>query len=315
MGLIKLTAVERRKLSIFFTCTVLAVLAWLFFSLSNKYEYEVKTVVNFKNLPTNKAFNPLQSDTVLLTVQGTGWQLLFTRLRFYPRDVKVDLKGLEKRNFVTFTDQMRSINAYYSSNQKIISVQPDTLYFDFTTRRVKKVPIKLLSKLGFVKQFGQSADIEIKPQYVTVTGPLEQLNKINYWQTDTFKRENISSTIIDKIALKSAEAPNITIYPPLTEVKIPVEEFTESEITIPIKVVNNQQYYNVKLIPDRVKITFMISLSDFGKVQDDDFEAVVDLDIWENYNAKMLPIQIVKKKPFTRIRKVEPSQVSFMIKK
>jgi YbbR domain-containing protein len=315
MALIKLTAVERRKISIFFTCLILAVITWLFFSLSNKYEYEVKTVVNFKNLPVNKAFNPLQSDTVLLTVQGTGWQLLFTRLRIYPRDVRVDLSSLSKKNYVTFTDQMRAINAYYSSEQKIVSVQPDTLYFDFTTRKVKKVPVKLVSKLSFVKQFGQSSQIEMKPDFVTVTGPLEDLQKIDYWETDTFHREDISHTITDKITLKVPDAPNITLYPPLTEVRIPVEQFTEKELSIPIKIINNSRYYNVKLIPDKVKVTFMVSLSDFETTHEDDFSAVVDLNIWQNFGADMLPVTIVKKKPFSRVRKVEPLQVHFMIKK
>lgn len=315
MALIKLTAVERRKISIFFTCLILAVLAWLFFSLSNKYEYEVKTTVNFKNLPVNKAFNPLQSDTVLLTVQGTGWQLLFTRLRILPRDVRVDLKSLSKKNYVTFTDQIRSINAYYSSEQKIISVQPDTLYFDFTTRKVKKVAVKLISKLSFVKQYGQSANIEIKPDSITVTGPLEALQNIAFWPTDTFRRENISSTITDKISLQTAEAPNITIYPPLTEVKIMVEEFTEKQLSVPIKVINNTQYYNVKLIPDRVKVNFMVSLTDYDKIKEDDFDAVVDLNIWRNFGSNMLPVKIIKKKPFSRIRSITPLQVNFMIKK
>ncbi len=315
MALIKLTAVERRKISIFFTCLILAVATWLFFSLSNKYEYEVKTVVNFKNLPVNKAFNPLQSDTVLLTVQGTGWQLLFTRLRIFPRDVRVDLKSLNKRNFVTFTEQIRSINAYYSSEQRIISIQPDTLYFDFTTRKVKKVPVRLVSNLSFVKQFGQSAPITIKPDSVTVTGPLEQLQKIDYWSTDTFSRKEISNSVIDKIALKATDAPNITIYPPLTEIRIPVEEFTEKQLFVPIKVINNNLYYNVKLIPDRVKITFMVSLSDYELTKEDDFDAVVDLNNWKNYGATMLPIKIVKRKPFARVRWVQPSQVNFMIKK
>ncbi|HET8827981.1 MAG TPA: YbbR-like domain-containing protein, partial [Pelobium sp.] len=285
MGLIKLTAVERRKISIFFTCLILAIATWLFFSLSNKYEYEVKTVVSFKNLPVNKAFNPLQSDTVLLTVQGTGWQLLFTRLRIYPRDVRVDLTSLSKRNYVTFTDQIRSINAYYSSDQRIVSVQPDTLYFDFTTRKVKKVPVKLVSKLNFVKQFGQSAAIVLKPDSVTVTGPLEQLQKIHFWSTDTFSKDDISHSVLDKISLKATDAPNITIYPPLTEVKIPVEEFTEKQLLVPIKVINNNQYYNVKLIPDRVKITFMVSLSDYEQTNEDDFDAIVDLNTWKDFKA------------------------------
>nr|WP_294895918.1 CdaR family protein [uncultured Pedobacter sp.] len=315
MALIKLTAVERRKISIFFTCLVFAVVTWLFFSLSNKYEYQVKTVVSFKNLPVNKAFNPLQSDTVELTVQGTGWQLLFTRMRIYPRDVKVDLSSLSKRNYVTFTDQMRLINAYYSSEQKIVSVQPDTLYFDFTTRKVKKVPVRLVSKLSFVKQFGQSSKIEMKPDSVTVTGPLEALQKIKYWKTDTFDREGINHTITDKISLKASNAPNITLYPPVTDVKIPVEQFTEKQLYIPVKIINNTQYYNVKLIPDKVKVTFMVSLSDFESTHEDDFDAIVDLSIWKNFGADMLPVTIVKKKPFLRIRRAEPDQVYFMIKK
>src|SRR5690606_22113405 len=133
---------------------------------------------------------------------------------------------------------------------------------------------------------------------VTVTGPLEQLQKIDFWATDTFTKDDISHSVIDKISLKATEAPNITIYPPLTEVKIPVEEFTEKQLLVPIKVINNNQYYSVKLIPDRVKITFMVSLSDYERTNEDDFDAVVDLNNWKNFNASMLPIKIVKKKPF-----------------
>ena len=94
-----------------------------------------------------------------------------------------------------------------------------------------------------------------------------------------------------------------------------VEEFTEKQLSIPIKVINNTQYYNVKLIPDRVNVTFMVSLSDYQKIKEDDFDAVVDLDIWKNYGTNMLPVKIVKKKPFSRIRSITPLQVNFMIKK
>lgn len=315
MALIKLTAVERRKLSIFFTCLVLAVGAWLFFALSNKYEYEVKTTVSFKNPPLNKAFNPLQSDSVELTVQGTGWQLLFTRMRIYPKDVKVDLRPLSRRNFVTFSEQLYSINNDYSSDQKIIAVQPDTLYFDFTTRKVKRVPIRLLSSLSYVKQFGQSKPIQLKPDFVTVTGPQELLDKIKYWETDTFSRKKIEATVTDDVNLKAPSEANVSIFPNSTDVKIPVEEFTEKQLSIPVKVIHNKEYYNVKLVPDKVKITFMVSLSDYAKVDIDNFEAVVDLDLWKKDGATELPVIISKKMPFTRIRRVDPLQVYFMIKK
>jgi uncharacterized protein (DUF2344 family) len=71
----------------------------------------------------------------------------------------VPLTPLKERNFIVFSEQQKQVNLDYSTNQKIIAVHPDTLYFDFTTRKFKKVPIKLISELVFVKQFGQSKKI------------------------------------------------------------------------------------------------------------------------------------------------------------
>ncbi len=315
MAFIKLTAVERRKLTIFFICLLSAITAWLLLSLSNKYEYEVKTVVSYQNQPTNKAFNTLQSDTVLLDVQGSGWQLLFTKLRIVPNHVKVDLTPLKERNFIVFSEQLKQVNLDYSTNQKIIAVHPDTLYFDFTTRKFKKVPIKLISELVFVKQFGQSKKIILKPSMVTISGPKEQLDQIKFWYTDTFKRKKINNELNEKINLLASKDANISIFPNATEVNIPVEEFTEKIISIPIKVINNQEFYDIKLIPDRVNVTLMVPLSDYADLQEDDFEAVVDLNVWKRDGASQLPVKLIKKRPFARLRKLDPLQVNFIVRK
>lgn len=315
MAIIKLSAVERRKLSIFLTCLILAVLAWFFFSLSNRYEYDVKTAVSFKNLPLNKAFNPLQSDTVTLTVQGTGWQLLFTKMRIYPKDVKVSLAPLQKRNFVTFTNQLKKINLDYSTEQKIINVVPDTLYFDFTTRKVKKVPVRLLTKFTFIKQFGQSKDIILDPSEVTVTGPQSELDKISFWPSDTLIRKNINNDIIGNANLNKSKEPNISVFPSQVQIKIPVEEFTEKSLNIPVKVINNREYYNIKLIPEKVKVIFMVPLSLYENINEDDFEATVNFDLWKIDNMHQLPVVIKKRKAYLKFRRVEPNQLDFYIKK
>ena len=122
-------------------------------ALNNKYIYTAKTVIIFKNTPTKRAFYPLQSDTVDLQVEGTGWQLLFSRLRINPSSVVVSLSQLNTKDFITFSDQLYNVNRQLESTQKVISVRPDTLYFDFTKRTVKKVPINLVSKLDYISQY------------------------------------------------------------------------------------------------------------------------------------------------------------------
>ncbi len=315
MPLSGLSQSDQRKLTVFISCLAMAVITWIFFSLSDKYPYRVKSVINYKNLPQNKAFYPLQTDTAELQVEGSGWQLLFTRLRLKPQEIKIDLSKLEKRNFVVIKEQLAEINEQLFSTQRIISVKPDTLYFDFTSRKVKRVPVILVSNLKFKSQFNLPSSIILKPDYVTVSGPSDQLLRIQEWYTDTLKANNLNAETVANITLKNPQMANISIFPARVEARIPVEEFTEKQMVIPIKVLNNTSFYNVKLIPATVSIKFLVALTDYEKFNEDDFQAVVDLDLWKKDKANQLPVKIVRKPPFCTIISVYPQQIDFLLSK
>src|SRR6478609_6882377 len=106
MAIVKLSAIERRRLSAFITCLVCAALAWLFTTLSNPYKFTVKQVLTFRNAPQKRAFHPLQSDTVNAVIQGTGWQRLFSRMRPQQNTLNVDLHTLENKNYIVISGQL-----------------------------------------------------------------------------------------------------------------------------------------------------------------------------------------------------------------
>ncbi len=315
MPFIKFSQSERRRISMFFICLTFALGAWLFFALSNSYVYQARTVVRFVNFPQNKAFHSLQSDTVKLQIEGTGWQLLFSKLRIKPQSVDIDLKDLNKQTFINLSDQLGYINRQFSSTQKVVYVQPDTLYFDFSSRAIKRVPVELVSNIQFLKQYGISDSVTINPAFVTVTGPKEDLSKIRVWRTDTLNAKNVGRKISSKIALKRPAIANINIYPSHAEVKIPVDEFTEKTIDVTIKVRNNRKYHDIKLLPEKVKITFMTALSNYSKIDRDFFEVVVDLDNWSQRSYKQLPLRITRFPDFCRLVRIEPQNVDFIINK
>ncbi len=315
MPFIKFSQSERRRLSLFFICLVLAIGAWLFFALSNRYNYQARTVLRYVHFPENKAFHPLQSDTVTLQIEGTGWQLLFSRLRISPESIDVDLKDLSKQTFINLSDQLGYINRQFSSTQKIVYIQPDTLYFDFSSRVVKKVPIVLLHDLQFLKQYGISDSIKINPAYVTITGPVEDLRSITVWKTDTLKLKNVSGDISQKVAMKQPLKANINIYPSLADIKIRVEEFTEKTVEVPIKILNNHNYNDIKLLPDKVRITMMVSLGEYALIDRDFFEVSVDLDKWANQSYKQLPVKLDRFPEFCKLIRIEPQNVDFIIQR
>ncbi len=172
MAFVKLSTSERRRLSAFFTCLVLAVMAWIFTTLSNTYNFTVKEVLAYRNAPQKRAFHPLQPDTVNATMQGTGWQMLFSKMNNENKTIKVDLQTLENKDYVVLSSQLKQINDRKEFDEQIISFNPDTLYFDFSNRSVKKVPVSLLTGIKYQRQFApESNDISIKPAYVTLSGP------------------------------------------------------------------------------------------------------------------------------------------------
>ncbi|RZA02627.1 MAG: YbbR-like domain-containing protein [Sphingobacteriaceae bacterium] len=315
MPILKLSATEKRRVSVFGTCLVLAVVAWLAVTFSRTYNFKVKQVLAYKNAPKKRAFHSLQSDTVDVIVRGTGWQMLSSKMNSMNPAIKVDLRALEYQDYLLLSDQVRAINKSKEYPQEIVSFYPDTLYFDFSHRRVKRVPVRLAMSLKYQQQYAQSDDIVIKPKYVTISGPSNVIDKITHWETDSLRATNLSESINTRIRLSPVKEGNIGIYPNSVQVKIPVNEFTEKTIEVPVTLVNNREYYRVNLLPKKVKVTFTTPIDKYAGMTEEYFEAEADLNMWKNYGYKVLPVKITQLPDYCRVVKIEPPNIDFIIKK
>ena len=315
MPIIQLTKVERKRFLILFTCLLGAVGAWLIMALNNKYVYAAKTVLIYKEQPQKRAFKALQPDLVDLQVEGTGWQLLFNRLRLNPQSIQVSLAKLNTRNFVVFTEQLPQINKQLATDQKIISVLPDTLYFDFSKRSTKRVPVKLVADLGFVKQHNISSKIQLIPAFINISGPQDELAKIIEWPTDTLKLQNLQKTTLARVAVKPNNLNNINSYPTSVGVKIPVDEFTEKTVEVTLKINKNHFYHDVKLYPKKVKVTFLVALSNYHQVDAGSIEAGIDVEEWKLFKHPKFSVSLSRFPNYCKLISVYPSSVNFIIEK
>jgi hypothetical protein len=313
MAIIKLSKNEQRRLSVFFTCLVLAFVAWALTMLSKTYPYTFKAALVYTNAPVHRSFRPLQADSVEVTVEGSGWNLLFSAMKLNNETIPVSLKGLHSKNLVDLNSQLATINDKWASNQKIKSFIPDTLYFDFSARLVKRVPIQLRANIKFERQFAFSGNPVLKPDYVTISGPAKVLDGITAWKTDSLILTNISDTVERTVRLQPVSEANISIYPKTVQVKLPVDEFTEKTIAVPVKLINNKDYYNVKIFPKQVKVTFTVPLGQYKTTDETFFEAVADLNLWHEQGLHQLPVKIIRVPPFCKIVRIEPQNIDFIV--
>ncbi len=313
MASLNFTKLQKQKIRVFTICVAISVLSWGLFAMSSKYIYRVPAAVRYVNAPENRAFHPLQSDTVDLQVEGSGWQVLFSRITLQSQEIDIDLSPLKSRDWIVFTSQLGFINRQFSGTQRVVSISPDTLYFDFSKQTVKKVPVKLAADLDFQQQYNIIDSIEINPAYVTVTGPLEDLVRIEEWETDTLRRKNLSAGFSSRLFLQKKERANINVYPTVVEVKVPIGEVTEKVLDIPLKIENSEEYTSVRLIPSKIKVTVLVSLENYANIGESSFEAIVDLSNWEQNKVKALPVILTRFPDFCTIVKIMPENVDFII--
>ena len=314
MAIIKLSAVEQRRLSAFFTCLALAIAAWFFTVLSNQYKYPAKAILNFKNSPQKRAFHPLQSDTVNATLNGSGWDMLLSKLNPQNNLVTVDLQTLENKSYAVLSSQLEAINSKREMSRQIAAFYPDTLYFDFSNRKVKRIPVNLVSVLNYQHQFFQSGNITLRPAYVIINGPANVIDNITEWKSDSLKLDSVNETVNTLVGLQPVKEGNLSIYPKTIQVTVPVDEFTEKTVMIPVKVNNDYGYENVKIFPQKVKVTFTTSLSRYPEIDDNFFEATADLNLWRKHNYKTLPVVVSKIPLYCKLIKIEPKNIDFIIK-
>lgn len=175
--------------------------------------------------------------------------------------------------------------------------------------------MRALYSMQFKKQYGIIGDTKANPDYVTVTGPLEDVANIEYLETDTIRGTAVSSDIRTIAYLNKHQKNNITIYPTFSEITIPVGEITEKVLELPIRVENGGRYTTVRTIPTKVKVTFLVSLKDYNKWTSRDFEAIVDMENWEENKVKTLPVIITKVPNYCQIISIEPQNIDFFVRK
>jgi len=313
MPQLRISRTRKRKIAVFLRCLLISFAAWLLLTLSGAEDYTIRAGISYVNVPEEKAFHPLQSDTVSVRLKASGWRIFINHLRQHMPNIQVDLGGLATRNYIVFANQLGYIDRQFPADRQVVGVEPDTLFFGFSKQSRRRVPIRPMYDLHFRKQYGIVGEIRSDPEHATITGPMEDVASIDHLETDTIRGNDIAADVRMSVRLKSGQKTNISVYPTSSEVVIPVGEITEKVLEVPIKVENAEKYRSVRTLPGKVRLTFLVPLKDHHKWTARDFEAIVDMECQEETDARNLAVKLTKVPEFCHIVRIDPQNVDFMI--
>jgi len=308
---------SNRKLHIFLLFLLLAFVFWMLIKLSRPYTSSVNVHLVYTDVPENKMLQSAPKSKVEVTLNAVGFKLL--KHKFSNREIEVSLKNIKKKTstkyYLLSSNVLKSVDkSFIESN--VTDISPDTLYFELGKSISKKVKVEADVSIQYKTGYHLTGELKIEPAYITVTGPKSQVDSIIYLSTKNTKLTNVYDTIDEEIAiLMNDKLAKLEYSATKVRIKGGVEKFTERTLEIPVKVKNVPNSYTISTFPSKVKVVFQIGLSDFNKINENDFEVICDYSIVESDAVDYLIPKINSKPNLVGSVKIVPNKIEFLLEK
>ncbi len=301
----------------FLYCLGIAFMFWLLIVFSNQYQAPVSFNLRYTHFPPDKMLANKLPAKVDVDISASG----FTFLRFYFKRLKdtltLDVSSLRKNQnskeyYLPVYAQSIQFENQLGNEIKIEKIYLDTLHFYFDKKVVKVIPVHLNMSYTFEKQYQLSGKIEVKPSKIVVSGPssvMDDVIELNTQQLNFFNLKNSIARTAEIIIPDEMNSVEFAVKKVV--VKIPVEKFTEGTIELPVEVLNLPEQYTIKTFPEKVKITYLVGLSSYEKVNEDQFSLLA----YYNENTASLKLKLVKFPDFIRNPKIETAKVEYILRK
>jgi len=308
---------NNKKLNVFLLFLLLSFAFWTLIKLSRTYTSTVEVNLSYIDLPENKLFQSKPNSKVEVRLEAVGFKLL--KYKFASKEVSVSLKNVKEKKKSTYyllsSNVLKSIDNSFSES-KVIAINPDTLYFELGKSVSKKVKVEPDVSIQYKSGYHLLDDLIIDPEYITISGPQSQVDSILYITTENLKLTNVHDTINSKIdILTKDELSKLTYSENIVTIRGKVEKFTEQTLEVPVKVKNVPSSYKISTFPSKVKVIFQVGLSDFNKVNENDFEVICDYNSIESNGVDYLIPKINTKPSFVSSAKIVPNKIEFLLEK
>ena len=264
-----------RERWIFFGCLLLAGFFWLMQKLNRRYNISQKYTVSYV-LPDGKVFKRAPASTVLVTLQGKGWDILFKSAKNIGDKIEVELNE-DNLQVIPASSISDKINGFLASNEiSVASINPSQIQIQLEEQAKKKVPVESKLNITYFPGYFYKDKPQLMPDSVVITGAPRYLAEVGSWPTESFTINNLQQSIVN-MPVKLVKPKNTLLRLNTSQVRLnmELEEYTEKSFIVPIRVKNSDA--KVKILPDQVHVKCVVGLSKYDNLSTDDIELYVNL--------------------------------------
>ncbi|MBN1416551.1 MAG: YbbR-like domain-containing protein [Bacteroidales bacterium] len=298
---------------------LLSAIFWFFRVLSLDYEDKILYPVRYINLPEDYVILNKLPEKLTLEVKAKGRRILLSKLNLNLIPIKFDVNSFISRDtnpdsLYILTNSFKDILSEELEGVEILNIEPDTLFFRFTNMEVKKVAVKPKFndlQAMFAPQFMINGNIVVEPDSIIISGPGSLLKNITSVFTEPLTCSDLKDTVTQTSVLEKQQS--ISYSQKRIYVTIPVDKYTQAEYYLPVVALNLPDSLQLKTFPERIRISYNITLSNYEKINPERIRPHVDYNDVLNNSDKKLRLFLVDTPDIINAIKFSPERVEYLL--
>tara|TARA_B110000483_G_scaffold4923_1_gene5682 strand:- start:4719 stop:5663 length:945 start_codon:yes stop_codon:yes gene_type:complete len=282
--------------------------------LTKVYTKNVTYKINLTEITDDKIVTNQSADSISLTVSSFG----FDFIKHYLSDQSINISSANSidnsRSFIiTKSNIYTDIVDFIKPEFNLISINFDSLFFNYDRLKSKKVPVILNSNISFSPGYDYFKSYKLSKDSVLVVGPELILNLISFINTYDLALTDLKLSLTEPVKLNLLETNNLKYSDETVDVFIDVEKSTEAVLNIPVSIVNIPNDIKINYYPKNIKVSFSVSLENYQIYSSKDFEIICDFNQFHE-NGKLIPT-IIKKPNYIKNLRLMNENVQYVILK
>ncbi len=301
-----------KNLLFFLFFLMLAFIFWLmlFFQKDN-VEGTYRIPLKYTNIPEDVVFDNALPAFVEISVADNGVEIFLLDVR-KKDSLEIDVKELTAGGTSELQgDQYRQlIRSQLAPSTNIRGYYPMSISLATSKLASKELRVVFDGEITTSRANLVADSAMFIPETVMAYGSSESLKQLKTAVTEYTLFKNLKAT--SQLPIKINPVKGVKFVPAEVEIYIPIAEYTEHTFEIPITASHVPANLDVKFFPSRVKISFSVTLEDYKKITQEDFEIALDYrDFHENEGGRV-ELELTKSPPSVNNIRISPSSVEFL---
>lgn len=303
-----------RNTLIFLMFFVLAATFWMMLFFQKDIEINYKIPIKYVNIPNDVVFDTALPEVIDTRLADKGSELI--RYSLFRKDsIIVDVAEYQNSRIHNLqgTELMQLINQKLQKTSLLKTYYPVNISLSVSKLESKKVNVLFNGEIATGRSNLIPDDYQLEPHQVTVYGSAQQLAEVNEVQTIHTTLNNLKATSQFELELQPIEG--LKFSPEIVDIYIPILEYTERKVEIPITVKNVPSNIDVKFFPSNIEVSFSVTLEEYRRISEDDFAIELNYNsFYDNENGRTT-VELTKAPATIKNSKLSPTEIDFLLEK